>query len=182
MSDIISFSNFKFGEKLTKFSPGVMEYLPFSKLLDLSRLLDLDMIPAGLRGVKTIQIRHRFKNDFPRFIAPDFKGEIIYKNSNEVWEKMPDDLVFEAKKNYARYRKQVEAPRYPMRGLYNLCVLPTKMHFFRKGINGCLDLSQTTITEKPFILGAFHVIMPSQKITHHRGRQMVHSKPKIYER
>lgn len=180
MTQKINFNSFSFDEKLTKFPTGVMEYLRFSKTLDTSRLTNLDMIPAGLKGVKVIQVKHEKENDFPRFISPDFMGKIGYVNVDGEWCPMPKDLILEAKKNYIKYRKLVESSRHPKNGLCPVCVLPTKMAFLEKGNQIYLDLRKTTITEPPFVLGAYNVIMP-QKIAHHRTGRISCSKIKVYE-
>ena len=174
-------SRFLIEGKVKKFPVGCIEYLKYSKTLDLSGMNYFDMIPAGLKGVEIVQIKYENEADFPYFIAPDFMGEIGYYDSKDEWINMPTDLIMKAKQNYIKYRHQVESFRRFEHGLYPSGVLPNNMHFSRRDGKCFLDLRKTSIEEAPFILGVDEVILPSRKITHHNGVQMTHQKQRIKE-
>lgn len=148
----------------------------------------IDTIPAGLKGVDIFYV-HSYH--FPEFIAPDFNGKVKY-NLGDI--EMPEEWVEEAKKNYQENEEIAKSPRYD-RFMDSWSVLPDNMRFFEDE-NGqvCLDLTQTEIKKVGdiYIQGVDKIIMPPvpvqmelglvfpKKMVRHRGRQMVHSKPKIY--
>ena len=178
-------SKFRYGEKF--------EHLPEKMELNARGHLCLtntkiDMIPAGLKGVCFV-----FMAKKPRYIAPDFKGSVLYENSNRI-EDMDNLDVQAAKARYSAYRDKVEKPRYVEEkdGSLSLCSLPTNMHIFYKQCEGyCLDLTRTSIREKQKLGGFKEVLLDpkepvqmelgltfSKKLSHHKGRQMVHSRPR----
>ena len=76
-------------------------------------------------------------------------------------------------------------------GSLSLCSLPTNMNIILKPYVGrYLDLTQTDVIEKQELKGFLGTILypkrstlsnAPQKVLHHKGRQMVHSKPRIME-
>ena len=178
MTKNTEFSGWGFDEKLTRLPDGIRYY---KGTLDLSRTSGVDMIPTGLMGVRCVKMGLEEIN-FPNFVAPDYMGDIQCEIPVGAWFSMSDEAIEKAKKNYIKYRKFAESARRPMGGLRPCCVLPVNMCFYEKDGKTFLDLTRTTITEKPEIYGV-EVIMPPKKLQyhHHRGCQMVHSKPRIKE-
>ena len=148
----------------------------------------IDTIPAGLKGVDVVYVHHYH---FPEFISPDFKGKVKY-NTGDI--EMPQEWVLDAQKRYQENEEIAKAPRYD-RFMDSWSVLPDNMRFFEDE-NGLvyLDLTQTNVRRvgDVYIQGVDKIIMPPvpvqmelglvfpKKMVRHRGRQMVHSKPKIY--
>ena len=141
----------------------------------------VDMIPAGLKGIDSV-----YFSNFPRFIAPDYTGEVYVDRGNDGLYRLPDLKSY--KDRYIRCQKFVERPRYFNGGL---CTLPKNMHFF-KGENGyCLDLRKTSVKYASTVSGITRVFTEnelkffrpdfSQKIAHHKGRQMTNQKNRIKE-
>ncbi len=141
----------------------------------------VDMIPAGLKGIDSVCF-----SNFPRFIAPDYTGEVYVDRGKDGFYRLPDLKSY--KDRYIRCQKFVEMPRYFNGGL---CTLPNNMHFF-KGENGyCLDLRKTSIKYASTILGISRIIFEhpleffrpdfSKKIAHHKGHQMTNQKNRIKE-
>ncbi len=141
----------------------------------------VDMIPAGLKGIDGV-----FFPNFPRFIAPDYTGEVYVDRGNDGLYRLPDLKSY--KDRYIRCQKFVEMPRYFNGGL---CTLPNNMHFF-KGENGyCLDLRKTSIKYASTISGISRIICEHpleffrpdfpKKISRHNGVQLPHQKTKIKE-
>ena len=138
---------------------------------------EIDMIPAGLEGVYFV-----FMGKKPRYIAPDFKGSVIYGDFKD----MDKQEIQVAKARYVAHRDMVEKPRYihNENGSLIPCSLPTNMHIFYKPLVGyCLDLTQTSIIQKQKLGGFKEVILYpkkpvreefpfilSQKMAHRRGR------------
>ena len=182
------FSKFKFTDKFDSL-PEQME-LNARGHLCLTHT-KIDMVPAGLKGIYFI-----FMAKKPRYVATDFKGVVMYEDSGHI--KDMDNLdIQEAKARYSVYREMVEKPRYIKEedGSLSLCSLPTDMRIFHKPFVGyCLDLRQTSVKEKQNLGGFKEIILypkrPVQmefdltfpkKLAHHKGRQMVHQKPRIKE-
>lgn len=122
----------------------------------------IDMIPAGLKGVYIV-----FMAKKPRYIAPDFKGDIMYEEAHRI-NYMDNLEVQAAKARYNLYRDMVEKPRYieEKDGSLSLCSLPTDMHIFYDFFKGgyCLDLTQTSIREKQNLGGFKEVILEPKKV------------------
>ena len=145
----------------------------------------IDTIPAGLKGVDIVYVYHYH---FPEFIAPDFKGKVKY-NIGDI--EMPQEWIKEAQKKYQENEELARSPRYD-RFTDGWSVLPENMRFFEDE-NGqvCLDLTRTTIRRVGdiYLQGVDKIMMPSvhqeldsaRKMALHKGRQMVHSKPRIKE-
>ena len=184
MAEKTYFKKFKFSE--------TFDHLPEQMGLNIRGHLMLtrtkiDMIPAGLKGVFFV-----FLDKKPRYIAPDFKGIVIYDD----FRKEMDNLEIQAAK--ARYtfdQEMVEKPRYVEEkdGSLSLCSLPTNMHIFHKQLEGyCLDLTRTSVREKQNLSGfkdvilypkkpiqmEFSFVLPT-KITRHLGRQMVREEQRV---
>ena len=152
----------------------------------------IDMIPAGLKGVCFV-----FMAQKPRYIAPDFKGTVIYEDSNR-FKDMDNLEVQAAQARYTFDRDIVEKPRYIEEedGSLSLCSLPTDMHIFNKPFESgyFLDLTRTSVKEKQNLGGfkdiilypkkavqqEFSFVFP-QKITRSKSRSVMSSKMKIYE-
>ena len=182
-------SKFKFAEKFDRL-PDQME-ISVRGHLCLTRT-KIDMVPAGLEGVYFI-----FMDKKPRYVAPDFKGSVLYNDSN-CTNDMDKLEIQAAKARYTAYRDMVEKPRYIEEedGSLSLYSLPTEMHIFHKPFGGgyCLDLTRTSVTEKQNLGGFKEILLypkkPVQqelglifpkKVIHHHKPQMVHSKPRIRE-
>ena len=147
----------------------------------------IDTIPAGLKGVDVVYVHHYH---FPEFIAPDFKGRIKY-NLGDI--EIPQKWIEDAKRNYQENEEIARAPRYD-RFMDSWSVLPENMRFFEDD-NGqvCLDLTRTNIKKvgEIYLQGVDKIMMPPvqmefdlafpRKMARHKGRQMVHSKPRIME-
>ena len=180
------FSKFKFAEKFDCL-PEQME-INARGYLCLTHT-KIDMVPAGLKGVFFV-----FMNKKPRYIAPDFEGIVLYDACLKDMDKLD---VQAAKARYKANQEMVEKPRYVEEkdGSLSLCSLPTDIRIFHKPLVGyCLDLTQTSITQKQNLGGFKEIILypkkPVQqelnlifppKIAHHHKPQMVHSKPRIKE-
>ena len=147
----------------------------------------IDTIPAGLKGVDVVYV-HCYH--FPEFIAPDFRGKIKY-NTGSI--EMPQEWIENAKKNYQENEEIVRLPRYD-RFMDSWSVLPDNMRFFEDDSGQiCLDLTRTHIRKVGdiYLQGVDKIIMPPvqmelslsfpKKMVRHKGRQMVHSKPRIVE-
>lgn len=187
-------------EYLSKFTYGEkFDCLPEKMELDARGELRLertrvDMVPAGLKGVTFV-----FMDKKPRYIAPDFKGIVLYYNSRKFLGigDMTKEEVEIAKARYTADRENVEKPRYIQEedGSLSLCSLPSDMHILSKPYEGgyYLDLTRTSISEKQNLGGFKNIILYPKKpvqqelplifpkrVAHHRHPQMVHQKPRIY--
>lgn len=141
----------------------------------------VDMIPAGLQGIDTVIF-----SDAPKFIAPDYTGEVYVDKFNcDMW-RLSDLKIL--KDRYIRCQKFVEMPRY----FYNrLCTLPKDMRFFKAEDGYCLDLSKTSVRYASAISGISRIIFEHpleffrpdfpKKISHHKGIQEPQQKTKIKE-
>ena len=173
-------SKFTYGEKFERL-PDQME-LNARGHLCLTHT-KIDMVPAGLKGVFFI-----FMADKPHYIAPDFKGFVIYGDFKDM-----DNLdIQEAKARYVAEREKVEKPSFIKEkdGSLSLCSLPTNIHIFHKPLVGyCLDLTRTSIREDQKLGGFKEVILEpkkpvqeefpfvlEQKIASHRNPQRVSQK------
>ena len=148
----------------------------------------IDTIPSGLKGVDVFYV---YWHHFPEFIAPDFNGRVKF-NLGDI--EVPQEWIAEAKKRYQENEEIAKAPRFG-RFSDSWAVLPDNMRFFEDE-NGsvCLDLRKTDVKKinEVYVDGIDKILMrPIQmelpfsfpkKIAHHRGVQMSHSKPKIYEK
>ena len=147
-------SKFQYGEKFERL-PDQMELNDRGYLWLMQT--KIDMVPAGLEGVFFI-----FMADKPRYIAPDFKGFVIYGDFKDM-----DNLdIQEAKARYVAEREKVEKPRFIKEkdGTLSLCSLPTEMRIFYKPLVGyCLDLTRTSISEKQNLGGFKEVILEPKK-------------------
>ena len=145
----------------------------------------IDTIPAGLKGVDVVYVHHYH---FPEFISPDFKGKVKY-NIGAI--EVPQEWIDDAKKSYQENEELARAPRYD-RFMDSWSVLPENMRFFEDdGGQVCLDLTQTSVKKvgEIYIQGVDKILMPAvqmeldlvfpKKLARHKGRQMVHSKPRI---
>jgi len=192
MSEISSNINKKFD-----FLPDQMELDAHGRLrLDKT---EIDMVPAGLKGIVCIILGKK-----PIYVAPDFEGIVLYCNpcyhpqGKFTIDLMGRNDIKAAQNRYIAYREMVEQPRYihGEDGSLTLCSLPTNMRIFAKSFlsDYCLDLTQTTITKKQNLIGFKEIILYpkknvqqefpfvlAQKITHHKGVQMTHQKPRIKE-
>lgn len=140
----------------------------------------VDMIPAGLQGIDSV-----YFYDIPKFIAPDYTGEVHVDKFDHIYRLRN---LKSYKDRYIRCQKFVEMPRY-LNG--ELCTLPKNMRFFKGEDGYCLDLRKTSIRYVFAISGITRIIHENapeffrpdfpKKIAHHRGRQTVHSKPRIKE-
>ena len=106
---------------------------------------------------------------------------------------MPQEWILDAQKKYQENEELAKAPRYD-RFMDSWSVLPENMRFFEDD-NGqvCLDLTRTHIRKVGdiYLQGVDKIIMPPvqmelglnfpKKLLRHKGRQMVHSKPRIVE-
>ena len=148
-------SKFTYGEKFERL-PDRMELNARGYLCLMQT--KIDMVPAGLKGVFFI-----FMADKPRYIAPDFKGIVLYGDFKDM-----DNLdIQEAKARYVAEREKVEKPRFIQEkdGSLSLCSLPTNMHVFYKQFEGyCLDLTQTSVTKTQNLGGFKEVILEPKKI------------------
>ena len=176
-------SKFKFADKFERL-PEQMELNARGNLC--LAHTKIDMIPAGLKGVYIV-----FMAKKPLYIAPDFKGDIMYEEAHRI-NYMDNLEVQAAKARYAYYRDMVEKPRFIKEkdGTLSLCSLPTNMHVFYKQFEGyCLDLTQTSVTKTQKLGGFKEVILEpkkavqeefpfvlAQKIASHKKPQMVHQK------
>ena len=122
----------------------VMYYYKDAKKLDLGRS-SVNIVPAGLRGVDTIELREK-----PIAIAPDFKGKVRYEWSAFCVVTLPDEEVKKAKATYRKYKKFCETPHSSAWGEphTNYMNLPTDMHFVRVGDRVVLDLRQSNVVIK----------------------------------
>ena len=191
MTEKVDFSHFIFAEKFT--------HLPCEMCLQGDTLIfmpiapssELDMVPAGLKGIKGIVFDHK-----PLFIAPDFDGHIMYPGARSVdGSCMSEAEMEQAKARYSAYREMVEKPRYikARDGSLLLCSLPKNMNFiYKRGIGRFLDLTYTDVVKRQKFDGIQKVILypkkdPSleiktpRKVISHNKPQMVHSKPRIKE-
>jgi len=182
------FSKFEIIEKFDRL-PDEME-LDARGELRLDRT-EIDMIPAGLKGVSFVILAKE-----PLYVAPDFKGIVMYYDSNSSIVDMDKLNIEAAKARYNAHREMVEKPRYIYKedGSLSLCSLPTNMRVFHKKFEGgyCLDLTQTSIREKQNLGGFREIILypkkPIQqeftfsfpkKICRHKENQK--TKSRIYE-
>ena len=145
----------------------------------------IDTIPAGLKGVDVVYVHYYH---FPEFISPDFKGKVKC-NIGDI--EMAQEWICDAQKKYLENEELVRAARYD-RFTESWSVLPENMRFFEDE-NGLvyLDLTQTNIKKvgEVYLQGVDKIIMPPvrqelelpRNVAFHKGRQMVHSKPKIKE-
>ena len=182
-------SKFQYGEKFERLPLG-MSFGSGVIRLDFTQT-KVDMVPAGLTGIKYLEF---FKK--PLYISPDYEGQVIYSEgaySLAGCDFMDDDEIEAAKKRYTENREFVEKPRYVENedGSLSLCSLPTNMRIISKPYKGFyLDLTQTDVIEKQEFKGFQGTILypkrstlsnAPQKVMHHKGCQMVHSKPRIKE-
>ena len=175
-------SKFTYGEKFERL-PDKVELNARGHLCLMQT--KIDMVPAGLEGVFFI-----FMADKPRYIAPDFKGFVIYGDFKDM-----DNLdIQEAKARYVAEREKVEKPRFIKEkdGTLSLCSLPTNIRIFHKPLVGyCLDLTRTSISEKQNLGGFKEVILEpkkavqeefpfvlAKKVASHKNSQKTSQKPR----
>lgn len=160
--------------KITELPFGI-EYLRDTKELNLTSTA-IDMIPKGLKGVNAVRMSKE-----PEYIAPDFFGDVYVSRGSGTYEKLPPINVCKAKFGYRQDPDFVESFRYVGDSALEVAVLPTNMHFYEKDEKVYLDLSKTAISEPQKVLGVDEIIMPRKRLLRHKGCQMVHSRPRIYE-
>ncbi|MBO7483534.1 MAG: hypothetical protein J6T55_00200 [Alphaproteobacteria bacterium] len=188
MAEKQDFTKFKFAEKFDCLPLGMRLAPGAANLLDLS-VTHVDMIPSGLKGIRTIIFSKE-----PLYISPDFDGEVLVPGGNSGICFMANDLIKQAKVRYSANQEMVERPRYIQeeKGSLALCSLPKNMHVVLQNYaNYYLDLTETDIVKKQNLEGFKDIILypkknqltinATQKILHHHGRQMVHQKPRIKE-
>ena len=148
------FSKFRFADNFDRL-PEQMELNSRGHLCLMNT--KIDMIPAGLKGIYFV-----FMAKKPRYIAPDFKGTVIYGDFKDM-----DSLeVQAAKARYTFDQEKVEKPRYIEEedGSLSICSLPTNMHIFYKQCEGyCLDLTRTSVKEKQNLGGFKEIILYPKK-------------------
>ncbi len=150
------FSKFKFSEKFNSL-PEKM-HLNGRGHLCLEKT-EVDMIPAGLKGVTFVHFTKK-----PLYIAPDFTGYVCYPSPDGLYPitMMPEEVI-KAKHNYHENWELVEKPRYNENG--KLCSLPTDIHItYDLGVGYCLDLRRTSVPESEQKIGGFKKIIFSPKI------------------
>ena len=139
-------------EKFTHLPSGVK----FAKGILAVDETEIDMVPAGLKGIKGIIF-----NKMPLFVAPDFNGYVIH-SAAAGYAVMNDEELKEAKIRYKANKKMVEAPRYVEKedGSLSLCSLPKNINVVLKPYAGYyLDLTQTDIVEKQTIKNFEEIIL-----------------------
>ena len=161
-----------------------------SSSLDLTQSY-IDMIPAGLKGVKYCHFYDR-----PKFVAPDFSGDIIIGRNPKITIATGTTEMEDLQKRYERCKEFVEAPRYRgINGQYHLCTLPNNMLFKEEkhysALFYFLDLGKTSIKVTPKIKGVDKVFMPqvkfitptflTEKCVSHKSTRIVTPKTMVHE-
>lgn len=140
----------------------LMIYYKNDQCLDLSHSC-INVVPAGLRGVKTIQLRER-----PIAIAPDYMGGVKYEWSAFCFHSLTDEEIKEGKKVYRKNKKFCETPHSWAGGSphTNYKNLPNNMRFVTVGNRAFLDLRRSNVVLKHAdvpVGGIKAVLLPSDR-------------------
>ena len=174
-----SFSNYRFDKKFHDLP--IMFYSDKFKTLDLSRS-DINIIPAGLKGVDVILLRGK-----PVAVAPDFKGQIKYGWGVCNFLLLTNTEIKKAKIIYKKYERFCETPHTgiensPHSDYYNL---PKNMHFVTVGNRSFLDLRKCNVQLRNRsdmnIIGIKAILLPSDR-KNKAPRLLKRIKDKEYQR